>query len=362
MFPSILRGSLLIVQACHLPVLEIQVSLKIWTKIRGEFDVNDNSSKYNENLAQVGKDLIKLLNISASYYQKLLLQVGNSYANFVSRYISTLVTEMQDKDWRVELSGRRAGMIWRALLAYRAIDMAKCDLYPRRSMTELKDTFKQVMQMTIPAGIANTTGEGLDPNALNSINANVDLFGDFFKDPESKSSIEVIYELITTKSIQRKVELLIKEVDDDVAKNHVWTTILSELDDSKSKDKYASTRNAIVLSIVSHLMTRNPKIVPENMQRLISENAGKKFKSILSVCDSINLKGYTSFYKDDIEKHINQYNNVFSKLQAKILIEDFIHNNNNTKIRKSELQKVLSKVQIECSALEEMLSDESIKI
>jgi MoxR-like ATPase len=308
------------------------VALKIWTKVRGKFDTTNNKASYNKPLANVGKDLIKLLNVAASYYQKLLPQVGNSYANFVSRYISTFITEMQDKDWRVELSGRRAGMIWRALLAYRAIDMAKCDLYPRRSMTDLKDTFKQVMQMTIPAGIANTSGEGLDPNALNSINSNVDLFGDFFKDPESKSSIEVIYELITTKSIQRKVELLIKEVDDDVAKNHVWTTILAELDNSKNKDKYASTRNAIVLSIVSHLMTKNPTIVPENMQRLIAENAGKKLKTVLDVCDSINLKGYTSFYKDDIEKHINEYNNVFSKLQAKILIEDFIHNNNNAKI------------------------------
>ena len=338
------------------------IALKIWTKTRGKFDTTNNSTKINTTLAETGKDLIKLLNLAATYYQKLYNTVSNSYAHFVSRFISTFTTEMADKEWKVELSGRRAGMIWRALLAYRAINLAKCDLYPRRVMPDLKQNFKDVMQMTIPAGIANTTGEGLDANALNSINANVDLFGDFFSDSGTKSSIEVIYELITTKSVQRKVELLINEVTDDVAKNQVWSSILNELDESHPDNKYAATRNAIVLSIVSHLMTKNPEIVPENMQRLVAENSGQKLKSIIDMCDAITLKGYASFYKEEVEEHLSQYTNIFSKLQAKILLEDFMHTNAKTKLRKSELQKALSRIKIECSGLEEMLNEEKIQI
>jgi MoxR-like ATPase len=330
------------------------VALKIWTKTKGDFDVSEVKGTYNKNLAKAGTSIVHLLNNAAVHYKTLSDDVGKDWASFISRYFSTLISDMQNKDWQIELSGRRAGMIWRALMAYRAIDLAKCEQDPQRSLKDLKEMFKAVMRMTIPVGVATAEASGINSDALNSINSNVDLYSEFFTSKNSRAAIDVIYELLTTKSIQRKIELLVNQVDDEVARNHIWTSILSE----ESANKHEQMRNGIIVGIIGHLMTVKPETVPVNMQHLVAQKS-YDVHGMTSLYDSITLGGHIAFYADEMQEHLDQYENIFIKLQAKILFQDFVLKHSGQKVKRSDFYRVVEQVKAECNSLESMLNEQT---
>lgn len=329
------------------------VALKIWTKTKGKYDVSNDAVDYNEAMADAGAYLVKVLNIAASFYKELLEDIGDDYANFVSKYFSTLISDMENKDWKIELSGRRAGMIWRALIAYRAIDLAKCKLDSRRSALDLKEMFKQVIQMTIPVGVATAEASGINPDAINSINSNIELYNEFFSKDHCRSSVDTIYELITTKSIQRKIELIVNEVDDEIAKNHIWTQIL----DNKTDDVYEQARNNLIIGIVAHLMTINSNVVPENMQNLVAKKS-YAVHNMDSLYSNIDLTGHITLYAEEIQEQLDSYDNVFIKIQAKLIFDDFVHKNKNKKVKRSDFYRTLERVKSECNSLQDLLHEQ----
>jgi hypothetical protein len=207
--------------------------------------------------------------------------------------------------------------------------------------------------MTVPVGVATAEASGTNPDALNSINSNVELYNEFFSKEHCRSSVDTIYELITTKSIQRKIELLVNEVTDEIAKNHIWTQIL----DNKTTDKYEEIRNNLIIGIVAHLMTINPDVVPENMQNLVAQKSFAIHK-MDSLCSNIDLTGHISLYAEEIQKQLDTYNNVFIKIQAKLIFDDFIHNNKGKRVKRSDFYKVMEKVRGECNSLQELLNEQ----
>lgn len=334
------------------------VALKMWTGKKDKFDIKKD--EVNETFAAAGDYISKLMLAAANHYTNLHKEVGDGYALFVSRYWKSLDSEMQKKDWKVELSGRRAGMVHRALLAYRAIDLAKCDLNPRRVPRDLREMFKTVFKMTIPIGITTSNSQGISGDAANSIASNVEIFNKFFttqnNQERAKASVDIIYELITTRDIQRKIELLIKEVDDPIAKNQVWSDLIKA---NKDISTYEGLRNAITIGLVSHLMTIKPEIVPAAMQSLLTKESANTLK-LNDVCDSIKLKGQLSFYSKEIELQVNKYDNMFVKLQAKSLYENFCDQYKDKDINRSEFGRIEEQVRSQCSALERMLEANKI--
>ena len=198
-----------------------------WLKESAKFDVN--SGEINEALANVGDLIFKILEDAAKSYKEIETEKGKSYGTFITRFLSALNREQDDKDWKVDLSGRRAGMIYRSLISYRAIEHAKCANIPRYKITDLKTCFKNVMKISIPFGIAKAASSGPAAQAIAAVNSNIELFNDFFvKDGEKGmiSAVDTIYELITTTSLSRKIKILIEDITDDTSRNQIWTNIL----------------------------------------------------------------------------------------------------------------------------------------
>jgi hypothetical protein len=218
--------------------------------------------------------------------------------------------------------------------------------------------FKTVFKMTIPIGIANAGSNGVSGQAAVSIASNVDLFSAFFNSGgKSKAAIDVIYELLTTRNLERKIDLLINEVDDDIAKNQVWSDIIKGTKDPKTPE---GLRNAMTIGLVANLMTVKPEIVPKNIQSLIAKESINTL-GLKDMADSINLKGQLAFYHEEIDLAVNSYSNSYVKLQAKLLLEQYCEENKMNDINKREFGRIMDEVKQQCASLERMLIKRDIK-
>jgi energy-coupling factor transporter ATP-binding protein EcfA2 len=335
--------------------------LRHWTDKVFDWDVKDDSNKYNERFAAAGEAITKLMKIAAKKYQEIEKEVGHNYATFVHRYICLLSSEMQNKEWKVELSGRRAGMIYRGLMSFRAIDLAKVEIDPHHEIRPLKDCFKSVLKMTIPVGISMATAE-MNNTASANIAAQVDVFGDFFKDEgkdSAKTSIDVIYELLTTQNFNRKIEILMNELKDEVAKNQVWSQIIKSNKDIKTAE---GQRNVITIGIVAHLMTVKPGCIPQALQSLIASE-GKTILSLDKINTAAVIRGPLSNFEVEIKKAIEERSNTFSKLQAKMMFEAVAEQYRHQEdVSNAEFKAIVAKIDNDCVVLEKTILDKGLLV
>jgi len=307
--------------ACHVGNSDAP-GLKLWLKQSGEFDISEEEDvtgkvAFNEKLANAGDLLHQILNESAAMYAQLENESVVGYATFVSRYINSLRSSMANKDWNVELSGRRSGMITRALLAFRAVDLVMARVFTHRSPRDLQDLFIAVLQRTIPVGIANATAEGAPADAMAEIANRVSAFGEFFKTGgKCAQSVDIIYELLTTESMARKIELLMGHVTSEATKNFVWADLLST--DKSTKTKEEIMRNSVLLNVVTHMMSVDPDVVPTNFRSIVAKEATNALTND-DIFKNLELKGPIARWAKEIEAEIQGINDPFIKLQAKMI-------------------------------------------
>lgn len=333
--------------------------LRYWQKKTLEWDVVD-TGKINEKFADAGEKLTRLLSLAAEKYTLLENEVGSAYSRFVDKYVCLLSAEMEGKDWKVQLSGRRAGMIYRVLLGFRAIDLAKADMDGHHTVRDLKESFRTVLRMSIPVGISTATA-GMHEAAGAHISNLVDTFADFFKDTKhAKTSIDVIYELLTTKNFVRKIQILINDVKDDVAKNQVWNSIIKSNKDMKTAD---GMRNMVTLGIITHLMTVKPEAIPQALQSQIAVEA-KSLLSLDKLNTSITLQGPLAFYSKEIESSVeHRCKNIFSKLQAKLLYESEAGKFRlSDELSDHEFNNIRDNIIKECDILERTVKEQGLLI
>ncbi len=338
-------------------------ALKYWTDIDGEFDVQN--ATYNKTLADAGDRLHELLKNSAEIYQELHDTVGETYGLFINRYFTTLVTELQDKEYNVPLSGRRAGLVKRALLAHRSVDIALSKMYPRRELKSLKDAFLAVLRRTIPIGIS-TAGSEMDANAWQSISTNIAKFNEFFTSDSPESAInglDLVYELLTTTSLVRKISILIHEIDDEVTKNSIWKEVLGK---ASSKDgeivSEEKQRNQIIIAIIANLMVVKPDVVPENIRGYLANSYKKHADNLMRIGSCISLRGSAATHSQEIEDQILSYTNPFVRLQAKIIWESRLEqlHNARTRISQVDISQISYDVGSSCQALKDLLKDQEL--
>jgi MoxR-like ATPase len=331
--------------------------LRHWTNKDFLWDIADESTSINEKFANAGELITKLMKVAGEYYTQIEKSAGAAYSNFVRRFVCVLSSEMQNKQWKVELSGRRAGVMYRALIAFRAIDLAKADLDSNHEVRDLKDCFKAVLRMTTPVGISESTSS-MNDFADASISSTVDMFSDFFDcsadSKSAKTSIDIIYEVLTTKNLLRKIDLLVNSIKDEVAKNQIWTQLISKT------SKGESSKNFITAGIISHLMTIRPECIPQSLHHLIVSNYNT---SLATLANSFNVTLYGSMcnYKTQVEKAISKQKNSFTKIQAKIIFESESQRLiGQDEITEFQFSDILEKIERECRYLDSALKEKGL--
>jgi len=328
-----------------------------WNAQEGQFDFDKDSDGINETLADAGDDIFRIMEKAAEVYQELRKEVGKAYASFIARFVSALDHEQRGKDWKVELSGRRAGMIHRAALSYRAVQLAKSEIYHDVKLPTLKESFNQFLAMTIPAGISQASAAGMDPNAMNSIRSNIEVLGEFFQANGSQNmiaAVDTMYELVTTTSLSRKIEILVNEVSDEHTKSQVWSDILNPRKKSEGKEKI---RRDILINIVAHLCTVRPDCVPQSFQKQIIKEAAAT-DNMRSLFRSLTLVGAASFFAEQVEEHLRSIDSPFAKLQAKLIYEDEL--SGKEYIDNKEFFQIREKVKSECASLQSLIISSNI--
>ena len=344
--------------ATHVGQHDAPALKNFWNGQQGDFDV-DEEGAINNKLADVGDSIFEIMENAAVFYKDLRNNVSTPYGVFISRFQGALTAMSKGKDWSVEISGRRVGMLHRNALSLRAVELAKAQKFPRYKVRTLKDSCKIAVEYGIPAGISKASGQGMNKEAVGAINAAVDQLGEFFKRSGEISmiaAVDTIYELLTTTSLARKMDILMNEVTDETTKSQTWSDILSP---PKDLGKFEKTRRDILVNISAHLITVKPDAVPQNFHKNLVR-AAKETGGMKSLFSPIILKGEAAFYAEDIREHLTSIESPFVRLQARISYEDALSDKAEF-CNKREFSRIQNDVIGECRSLTSLLENRGIK-
>ncbi len=164
--------------------------------------------------------LAKTLHSAARHYGNLREDLWQ-LPLFLSRLAELLRGESQG---RMCLDGRRLGSLYRNILAYRAVELAKVELGDTRLST-LADSVRLVITASIPLGLDDTLTD--QEKARHQLELCCDLLSDFLKPGSELSRLDAISELCTTHDLRRKTEILLKEDLGDLVKSRGWQQLVT---------------------------------------------------------------------------------------------------------------------------------------
>ena len=325
---------------------------RYWLNETAEFDIEEG--QVNNKLADVGDQIFDLMEHGAKFYKELEKEVGEAYSYFVSRFVSALAHDMNKKDWKVELTGRRAGMLKRGLIAYRAVQLAKSKIFGLEPQGA-RESAQTALLMSIPVGVSQASATGMDHNAITSIKSNVDSLGQFFESGSTASMIaalDTIFELRTTTSLARKIQILTEEVTDEHSANQAWSDIINPRD-RPDENSPEHIQRSILVNIVAHLITKNPKAVPANFQKNMIQEASRS-NGMSGLFKAFSLKGATALYAEEVEQHIDSFESPFVRLQASLTYSTEMQK--NPSLSKQEFRHIKARVIAECEELKSIIS------
>lgn len=137
------------------------------------------------------------------------------FAEFISKYAELLKRDTRQK---LIIDGRRAGFIQRAIIASKAISLARGE--------EVEDNFdlvKHAVMSSLPLGLNSDAGR--DADLENTANNTLGFFSDMFKGDIDK--LYDIYEMLTTKDIIKKLRLMLRTDLNELARISSWQEILA---------------------------------------------------------------------------------------------------------------------------------------
>lgn len=258
--------------------------------------------KNKEDYTLARKKISALLTLATENYLLMSTQVEfNLLSRFLSRFAKSLQhntnsTDSEKKRNAIELDGRRLGYIKRAILGYRAMELAYSSLY----MSELDDfesSVKNAILSSIPFGINEENA--MDEWGESQVKNSFDQLKDYFVGEDLKK-VNLNYELMVSPDPIRKAEILMNEDIGQIAKNSAWTRILEE--------------TSIDISILSMLALNIESVSQGTIPQNILDQMARKIDSSAIVVKSPVLIGESVKYYDKVNNLISQGANKIEQL------------------------------------------------
>lgn len=197
----------------------------------------------------VGTELRSLLTKAQEHYH-ILVRTGKSeaLANFLAKYARALFVNNAE----LELDGRRLGMMRRAVLATRAVELAKAEVYSE-PLVDFTQSAKRAIVGSIPVGLNE---EGAKNSDLSARVENVFMqLSDFFTDDGDVQKLEDVYKLLVSPSIYEKVEILLTKDLNDLTTVSAWSAVC--MNDSFDM--------SILAMVALQVEINNPGTIPANV-------------------------------------------------------------------------------------------------
>lgn len=203
------------------------IGLRHWGDFKGELDYNKD--EINHLLADVGDDIKLVLKKAAEIYPQVQVELGNAVNTMIIKTSETLneafkAEKPKIKD-EVNLSGRRAGMIKRAILGTRAMQLA-LNKELKYTLPDIAGLIKKTLICTIPLGISNGATPENITRLRNTITILVDtVWPTVYSAHTSTPEAVKIFE--TNNKIEKLALLLTKDHKlDDMAIKGPWSDII----------------------------------------------------------------------------------------------------------------------------------------
>lgn len=169
----------------------------------------------------VGDRMRELLTLAGGHFLRLRGQMPG-LAEFLAKFADLLMRETKGE---VSLDGRRLGFLHRGILANRAVEFAKAEVFGGE-IPDFAASSRHVVTSGIPAGLAD--GGITREETAHRTELCFDLLSGYFEDGAELSRANLVHELFTTPDPLRKAELLLTKPLGDLALSKAWTDLLAE--------------------------------------------------------------------------------------------------------------------------------------
>jgi hypothetical protein len=253
--------------------------LVVWTN--GQCLNGDKSAKE----AATGQKLVLMLRKAAVYFNQLKEELI-TLPEFLAKFADLLMRETKAE---ITLDGRRLGFIYRNILANRAIELAKNDIF-EMPIGNFIESARYAVQSSIPVGLNDESIK--KEEAHHKMEICFDLLSSYFDKDSNIDKVNTISELFTTDNLMRKAEILL-------------TANLSEFVNSKAwNDLINGDKDITILAYTAlQIEARKPGTIPKELLEALSRKiSGDNLTS--SVISS--LRGESIEFIEEIERLMQQ--------------------------------------------------------
>lgn len=239
-----------------------------------------------ESVAEVGENIQALLRSAGKHFLRLREQMS-TLAEFLAKFADLLVRETKGE---VAIDGRRLGFIQRNLVANRAVELAKAELFGA-PLPDFVESAKYVVQSSIPVGLNGDEALNRE-EAVHKFEICFDLLSDYFSADGELQKVNLVYELFTVKDLMRKAELLLTCDLGELALSKAWADLMAE------------DRDITLLAYTAlQVEARRPGTVP---QELLASLAAKVETRDLTTGCIDRLQDDDVEYVDEVEQLLAQ--------------------------------------------------------
>lgn len=254
-------------------------SLREWT------DGESAGTVPQTDVASIGERLRNLLRVAGGHFLRLKAEM-DSLSEFLAKFCDLLVRETGGE---VALDGRRLGFLHRNLLANRAIELAKAEVF-HAAVPEFVASSRYAVQSSIPVGL-NDAGINRE-EAQHKMEICFDLLSSYFEEGAELTTVNLIYELFTTPDLMRKAELLLTCDLGEMALSKAWTDLMKE-----ERDITLLAYTALQVEV------RRSRTIP---QELLASLSAKVSPGNLSTQCIANLHGEAVEHIERVEELLRQ--------------------------------------------------------
>ncbi len=237
------------------------------------------------NMEEIATNLRMILVNAGQHFLRLRNQFA-TLPEFLAKFCDLLVRETKGE---VALDGRRLGFIHRNLIANRAIELAKAEVF-QTTLPDFVQSSRYVVQSSIPVGLSDASLKR--DEAIHKMEICFDLLSRYFEEDSELHTVNLIYELFTTPDLMRKAELLLTCDLGEFALSKAWTDLMAE------------DRDITLLAYTAlQVEARRPNTVP---QELLASLSAKIAPENLSTKCIGHLRDRDIEYVHEIEQLLDQ--------------------------------------------------------
>jgi len=283
-----------------------------------------------------GKVLTQLLQVAGQHLLRLREQLS-TLPEFLAKFAELLRHESRGE---VALDGRRLGFIYRNLLANRAVELAKAEIL-NHTLPDFVAASRYVVQSSIPVGLNDASVKREE--AVHKMEICFDLLSSYFEEEAEITKVNLIYEVLTTPDLMRRVEILLSVDLGEFAASKAWSDLM---DGERDISLFAYT--------ALQVETRRPGCIP---RELLASLSARIRPESLSTGFIPPLKDDQIEFIDEVEKLLVQSTDL-AKLVAIHMVKELVESENiNTKT----IADTARRIKQQLALLEQLLTGEQKK-